>query len=271
MRAEDVERLADVLSRAYASPQDFRLRLRRYLQMPSARTFVVDHDGRPSGIVIGNDYATAGYVALMGVDPHVQRRGLATRLMEALLAWSDERGFACLELDATAAGAPLYERFGFIDAGETHVYIAERRGEPSTGARAYTRADRAQLVACDREAFGADRRGMLHPLLVEPQNRAFVREANGRIEGYAVAQPQAELIGPVIARTAVAAGDLIDAARSVLAPPYRLNVPAENIAASDTARERGFVFVRSLQHMVRGSRPGATRECIFARVNLGQG
>ncbi|GAC1420603.1 MAG: hypothetical protein NVSMB5_13150 [Candidatus Velthaea sp.] len=271
LRAGDVDALGDVLSRAYDAPQDFRRRLQAYLENARARTFVVEHECAPAGVVIGNDYTTVGYISLMGVDPRLHRRGLATQLMRSLIAWSAERGFACLELDATEAGAPLYERFGFIDAGRTEVYMTDAPGGRPSAARGCSQADRDTLLAFDRAAFGADRRSAIEPLLVHCGNRAFILEDEATFRGYAIAQPAAGLIGPVVAIDAGAAETLIDAARSVLLPPYRASVPAEQPVARDVLRARGFVHERSLRHMVRGTSPEAARERIFVRANLGQG
>ena len=271
LRADDFEALNAVLSRAYQSVHDYRPRLRTYAQMARAQTFVIDVDGAPSAIVVGNDYVTSAYVSLMGVDPALHRRGLATRLMEALLAWSDERGFACVELDATAAGAPLYERFGFRDAGSTAVYTNTAAAGPNGAVRVATQADRAALLACDRDAFGADRAEMLDRLAERTGSSVFVAGTAARIDGYAVAQREAGAVGPVIASDAQLAADLFDAARAALAAPCSVSIPADNAAAIALVEARECTFARSLRHMVRGSRPPAARARIYARANLGQG
>lgn len=271
LRADDLERLNAVLSRAYRSGHDYRPRLRTYAQMARAQTFVIDVDGAPSAIVVGNDYGTSAYVSLMGVDPALHRRGLATRLMEALLAWSDERAFACVELDATAAGAPLYERLGFRDAGRTAVYTSTAGGVLSGAVRTATQADRTALLACDRAAFGADRGEMLDRLAERAGSSVFVAGTASRIEGYAVAQRDAGVIGPLIASDAQLAADLFDAARAALAGPCSASIPADNAAAIALVEARKFTFARSLRHMVRGSRPAAARARIYTRANLGQG
>ena len=64
MRIEDVAALTGVLARAYESNQNFELRLRACFEMRAVATFVADLDGRPVGMVVGNDYGPVAYVAL---------------------------------------------------------------------------------------------------------------------------------------------------------------------------------------------------------------
>ncbi len=270
LRPEDIPALTGVLARAYASQQRFELRLRGYLRQVSVATFIADRGGAPVGMVVGNDYGPIGYVSQMGVDPVVQRQGIGTALMDALTAWADARGFAALELDATPAGEPLYVRYGFRTATHTLVYEAAGQGGAVRGVRAYVPGDLAALCAADGRAFGADRSEVLR-LLVEPPNAVFVSDASGPVDGYAVAQPRTEWLGPVIAADAQAALRLIDAARSVLPAGHRLGIPAESAGAATLAAKRGYRFTRTLAHMVRGTRPPAARNELFARINLGQG
>lgn len=60
----------------------------------------------------------------MGVDldtlvvhPDYQRRGAGSMLVQWGCDLADEEGVA-LYVDASRAGAPLYERFGFVDESE---------------------------------------------------------------------------------------------------------------------------------------------------------
>jgi hypothetical protein len=197
--------------------------------------------------------------------------------MDALVAWADARGFAALELDATPVGEPLYLRYDFRTVSQTLVYDAVGSGSGSgsgggavRGVRAYVESDLAALCAADARAFGADRSDVLR-LLVEPPNVVFVSGPSGSVDGYAIAQPRTEWLGPVIAPDADTAARLIDAARSRLPAGHRLGLPAENATAARLAAARAYRWARTLAHMVRGTRPPALRDALYARINLGQG
>jgi GNAT superfamily N-acetyltransferase len=271
LRVADISVLTGVLRRAYASEQNFELRLHSYLRMRAVATFVADLDGLPVGMVVGNDYGPRAYVSQMAVDPSVQRRGIGARLMDALTAWADARAFAASELDATPAGAPLYARYGFVAADRTDVYAAAGAALRPSFARKYVPADRPGIMAADAQAFGGDRSEVLGLLIDYAPGAVVVHGDGGRLQGYAIAQPRPQLLGPVVARNARDAAVLVDAARGLMPSEHRISVPSANRAVAALLTERGYRPLRSLDHMVRGTPPGGDRQRLFARINLGQG
>lgn len=54
------------------------------------------------------------YIMNMYVRPAYRRRGIATQILKRLVADAQGRGIGCIALEATDAGRPLYERFGFV-------------------------------------------------------------------------------------------------------------------------------------------------------------
>ena len=65
--------------------------------------------------------------ALEGVRPDCRRRGVASGLMEALLAWGAEQGLAFLTLEvrpSNAAAYALYRKLGFDVVGVRPNYYA---------------------------------------------------------------------------------------------------------------------------------------------------
>ncbi|HVM41192.1 MAG TPA: GNAT family N-acetyltransferase, partial [Acidimicrobiia bacterium] len=88
--------------------------------------FVVDDPGVPGRVVASaavslhdrlpspsNPTGCWGYVQYVATDPGHRRRGHARAVMEAVLAWLDERGVTAAELHATPEGAGLYTSLGF--------------------------------------------------------------------------------------------------------------------------------------------------------------
>lgn len=271
MAKGDVPALAGVLARSYASSEDaLRTRLYAALRQRGLESFVAEVDGALAGMVLGHDYGAIAWVALMGVEPAMQRRGVGDALMRALLAWADARAFAAVELFATPAGRPLYLRHGFVDADEAQVWNAPAEGGDASAARDATSADRDAILALDRESFGADREPVLSQLLDDPANRVFALGTPSRLEGFAIAECAAAVLGPVIARDPESAARLLEAARVAMLAPHRLNITgsAENAAL---VASRGYVFDRSARRMIRGALPPAARERILARINLGHG
>lgn len=54
------------------------------------------------------------YIMNMYVRPAFRRRGIATRMLDLLVADARARGIGLISLEATDAGRPLYEKYGFI-------------------------------------------------------------------------------------------------------------------------------------------------------------
>jgi GNAT superfamily N-acetyltransferase len=78
------------------------------------------------------------YVALVATVPAFRRRGLAIGLLRrALRTLRDEDGAVTTTLEASAAGAPLYERLGYRARGDLSLWERRRGGCGSqhTGAR----------------------------------------------------------------------------------------------------------------------------------------
>lgn len=70
----------------------------------------------PSGrvLLIGKE----GLVMNVYVEPEHRRRGIARRLMEALIDWAPRAGIVRLVLHAAPDGRPLYESLGFRASNE---------------------------------------------------------------------------------------------------------------------------------------------------------
>ncbi len=54
------------------------------------------------------------YVMNMYVRLEYRRRGIASRMLDMLVADARARGIRCISLEATDAGRPLYEKYGFV-------------------------------------------------------------------------------------------------------------------------------------------------------------
>jgi len=63
------------------------------------------------------------WVVNMYTEPSHRRRGLAGQVMECIIAWCREQGFATLYLHASDAGRPLYEQLGFEPTNEMRLEL----------------------------------------------------------------------------------------------------------------------------------------------------
>lgn len=64
-----------------------------------------------------------GLVVSMWTEPAHRRRGLGSRVLDAILAWCRLHGVRRLTLHASADGRPLYERYGFRATNEMRLEL----------------------------------------------------------------------------------------------------------------------------------------------------
>jgi len=82
------------------------------------------------GYVVNSRYVDAWHVMNVAVDPDLQRRGIATRLLERLfeLTHDDQRRGYTLEVRVSNADAiALYENLGFVRQGIRRAYYTDNR------------------------------------------------------------------------------------------------------------------------------------------------
>ena len=56
-------------------------------------------------------------------DPEYRRRGVARQIMETIIAWCRQQGFARVTLHASEHGRHLYESLGFVDSNEMRLNL----------------------------------------------------------------------------------------------------------------------------------------------------
>lgn len=74
---------------------------------------VADWPGYP-----GENHAARAWILNMYTEPGVRRRGVAKRLLEAMIEWCRINGFRAVSLHTSSAGRPLYETMGFQPTSE---------------------------------------------------------------------------------------------------------------------------------------------------------
>lgn len=108
-----------------------------------------------------NPTGEKAYIMNMYVRPEYRRRGIATRMLAMLTRDARRRGVSQISLEATDAGRPLYEKFGFVPM--PHEMELPPDDAP---------LGRTVTVTVDRP-LGS--RHPEHPELVYPVNYGFVR------------------------------------------------------------------------------------------------
>jgi len=190
------------------------------------------------------DFGEVAWVAKMVVRPEAQRRGLGAAVLERVLGAA--RADAVVGLVATAMGAPVYARAGFVEVGRVCKMMTPEGLGPGPGPRgvAALAGQEAAVRAIDRAVFGADRGRMLGPRMAQARRGVVVRVGAAVVGwGLAVAQRELTVIGPVHAPDAEVALALVGALAEGAPGRLRIDVPAEHAGLVAALAARGFLEV----------------------------
>lgn len=113
----------------------------------------------------GRPFEVQPYLLSMFTEPAHRGKGHAARIVEAAMAWAQERGHPYLSLHASAAGRPIYERMGFVQMPELRVTLrpAPRKAETAARGKAPGRAHRAAPAPSPRRSPTTGRRSPARP------------------------------------------------------------------------------------------------------------
>lgn len=72
----------------------------------------------------GNPSGNVAYLVNMYTQPEYRNKGIATALLKKLIGEARERGCTRITLNASKAGRPIYEEYGFTDVlGEMEFFL----------------------------------------------------------------------------------------------------------------------------------------------------
>lgn len=124
----DAEKAAFLRMQAEAQDTDYRAK------RPSARFLVVTYDGADAGRLYRVDLP--GELRLMDLSllPEFRGQGIGSGLLADLVAEADQRGMTVsLHVEHWNPAKRLYDRLGFVAAGENEIYLRMER-PPRVGA-----------------------------------------------------------------------------------------------------------------------------------------
>ena len=243
----------------------------QFLRLNPDGARVIEKAGSVVGTVTTLRYGGFGWIAMILVDPAERGRGLGTRLLDTGLEVLGPG--TCARLDATPAGERIYRPRGFVPeyplSRMTRAAQRPALTARSPHVRLMTRADLPAAAEWDRDAFGANRRGMLEWLHAGAPEYAWIARRDGRVAGYMLGRHgfAFEHLGPIVADGTETAIDLVSACLSSQPGP-RYGIDATRHAA-DWVRwldETGFEEQRAFLRMARNPARFGVTERLFASV-----
>lgn len=206
------------------------------------------------------------WLGMMLVDAGHRGQGVGRQLLARALDRLDRSAVQCVKLDATPEGRRLYEKVGFVDEHAVERWALSRAvgDRPASAATRRAQATSAHslderigdVVAFDRELFGADRSELLKSLATDAPDLVIVHSSDATLTGYTFGRrgARADHLGPWMARDERTA-DLLLA--SFLERSDRALVFIDCVRGHPWARRlaeaRGFTLSRPLTRMYRGT------------------
>jgi ribosomal-protein-alanine N-acetyltransferase len=121
----DLPQVIAIERRAFPTPWSLAMFVLE-LSKPSGICLAALREGRIVGYLICSRYDTVWHVMNVAVDPTQRRRGIATALIDRVLARVEPDAQLTLEVRRSNAGAiTLYESFGFRSAGVRRRYYQD--------------------------------------------------------------------------------------------------------------------------------------------------
>jgi GNAT superfamily N-acetyltransferase len=201
------------------------------------------------------------WISMVLVTAIWRRRGLATRLIDTCLAEARKQGFVSW-LDATPAGATVYEPLGF---GPT-IQLQRLRLESATPSEApasqpVLNENLDEFIARDRRAMGFDRSALLSELTGRSGSRVF---AGHGVVGLIRNGRKARHIGPLYAD---GEGQALKTVHDIIrheASPILIDVVSSNDEFLKGLMRTGWIIERPFQRMRYGHSTGYQANLAFA-------
>jgi ribosomal-protein-alanine N-acetyltransferase len=125
LRSDDLLRVSQIEHAVFSDPWTRRA-FGDALLMPHVGAFAAEgEEGTLIGYGLCSAAADQGEILNLAVDPAARRRGTGRLLLDAMVAWLEDRGVSRVYLEvrpSNAAAVELYRRAGFRPAGKRRGY-----------------------------------------------------------------------------------------------------------------------------------------------------
>jgi len=228
----------------------------RFLVADPEGSFVAERDGKVIGTSATITFAgKLAWVGMVIVDAEFRGQGIGKTLLKRAIDYLDGRRIACMKLDATPQGRPLYEKLGFRPEYDVERWLLRRDLGSSPEKHSRAPADLDAVLQLDAEIFGADRSLLLRSVAQHDPELFVVSKKDGEIAGYAFGRrgSRADQFGPWMAFNRDVAEQLLqEFLRRSQREHAFVDCVKPNSWAVELARNYGFEFSRPLTRMFRG-------------------
>jgi predicted GNAT family N-acyltransferase len=220
-------------------------------------------DGKIVGTATAMNYSgDVAWIGMVLVNREHRGRGISKMLLSSLF----EQLHSCksIKLDATPAGQPVYQKFGFKDEYLVHrmtavpfsskAILAEGQQVPEP----IHPGNLSEIIDFDCKVFGANRKQLVEFLLRNYPEKGWMAKQHGEITGFALGREGTRFhqIGPVMASTTEQAKTLIrEALKGLEGQPVVVDVLDDKHELIEWLVESGFTKQRHFIRMYQDENP----------------
>ncbi|MBN1244550.1 GNAT family N-acetyltransferase [Candidatus Bathyarchaeota archaeon] len=163
--------------------------------------FVLFQDQEHLGIANSVSFGKTGWFGNLIVKETVRREGAGNLLTKHAIAYLRNKGVESIGLYAYPHLVTFYESFGF-EADIDFLVLKGKAAFPPTQEmlRAANSQDVPEIIDFDCQCFGANRKKLLEPILLNKNNLCYIANENSEITGYVAAKVYDKMVevGPLM-------------------------------------------------------------------------
>ena len=233
------------------------------IQTPENICLAADLNGKLIGTSTAINYNNAiAWIGMVLVNREYRGRGVSKLLLSEL--FNRLKHIRSIKLDATPAGQPVYQKFGFKDE-----YVLHRMTVDSVSTKAISNEnvnfperiqteDLSEVIEFDKQVFGANRKQLIEFLIKNNPGNSWLIRREEKICGVVLGRKGSRFyqIGPVLAANEEDAKILIaKVIRELQVEPLVVDVPADKKALTEWLSRLGFQIQRPFIRMYQNENP----------------
>ncbi len=176
-----------------------------FIENPANICLLAEVNNKVIGTTAAINYANEeAWIGMVLVDKEYRGLGVSKSLLSGI--FEKLASFKCIKLDATAAGQPVYQKFGFKDeflvSRMVNVAVSNKKFEqPASKVEFIRQEDIQEIISLDELVFGANREQLIKFLFNNSEQPGLLLRREGKINGFALVRKGSKYyqVGPVVA------------------------------------------------------------------------
>jgi GNAT superfamily N-acetyltransferase len=237
--------------------------------------FVLFHGSERLGICTSVSFGKVGWFGTLVVKGGYRREGAGSLLVKHAIDYLKNKGVETIGLYAYPHLIRFYESFDFKPDIDLLVLQGKTAFPPTEGkVRKAKKQDVPEVIDFDSQCFGANRKKLLEPILLDTCNLCYIATENNVIAGYVAAKVYDTMaeVGPLIchANRGEAAVMLLKTILSRLnGLAVSMCIPKKETALLNILSKAGFREDFRVARMFLG--PAVAKNCIYIAESLERG